>query len=153
MSDDATRENTSAIRELVILVGQTTKDVDKLTKKIDGLIPVHEKINSISIRISNIEDTNKRGFSPATTKLLMYGVVSVALIFGTWVTDKYYTFHEDYIKTVGKIESRKKTIDGRIKRRTVRLKKIEDNQKRNFDRENLERQYRLSNNTKEDEIK
>lgn len=64
----------------------TTKNVDKLVSNMEKLIPVHEELKNLGMRITDLEDESKQGVRPSTLKSILISVGFVLLSFGTWVT-------------------------------------------------------------------
>ena len=64
----------------------TTKNVDKLVSNMEKLIPIHEELKNLGIRITDLEDESKQGVRPSTLKSILISVGFVLLSFGTWVT-------------------------------------------------------------------
>ena len=61
-----TIDNTIAIGKLIAVQERTTDDVDKLVRHIEKFLPVHSKL--------------------ANLRTILFGVIFVALGFGTWIT-------------------------------------------------------------------
>lgn len=64
----------------------TTKNVDKLVSNMEKLIPIHEELKNLGIRITDLEDESKQGVRPSTLKSILISVGFILLSFGTWVT-------------------------------------------------------------------
>lgn len=64
----------------------TTKNVDKLVSNMEKLIPVHEELKNLGMRITDLEDESKQGVRPSTLKSILISVGFILLSFGTWVT-------------------------------------------------------------------
>lgn len=89
-----------AIQDLLLAVNgleksqeTTVKNVDKIALAMEKLIPVHEKLESINTRVSDLETESENGVRPVTLKHLLIYAVMVAIGFGTWIT--LYVFSID----------------------------------------------------------
>ena len=86
-----TTENSLAIKELITLSNQSTKDTDKLIRHIDSLLPIDERVRSVSGRVETLEGDARDGVRPRTLKeLLMYATI-ILLGFGSWITLMYFS--------------------------------------------------------------
>lgn len=92
----ATSENSLAIRELITLATQTTKDTDKFMKHLEALLPLHTKIENIEDKQKKHEEEAGLGIRPATLKNLLIYAVVILLSFGVWTTNAYFSLQNDY---------------------------------------------------------
>lgn len=106
-----TTENSLAIKELITLSSQATKDTDKLVKHLDNLIPIHEKVNGVNKRLENLEEEAVKGIRPETLKNLLKWAVAIILGFGTWIT----LAHFGLIEKVNDNKNQINYLKGRIK--------------------------------------
>jgi hypothetical protein len=86
-----TLENSKAIARLTAISENTTKDIDKLVKHIDKILPVHEQIANI--------------------KKIMYSAISVATIYGAWQVLGYFDLRELVINQKTNYENIKSHVE------------------------------------------
>jgi len=90
-----TIDNTVAIGQLVALQERTTKDVDKLVTHIEKFLPVHSKL--------------------ANLRTTLYGVIAIALGFGTWITLDHFRLSEENATHIAVQAERELTKDAEQK--------------------------------------
>ncbi len=77
-----TRANTVAIAEIVVVVKQLTKDVDKMVTHLD-ILPV-VRVQSLEARMKKLEDAcNKRSWFAFSTMLTILGIFTYQFFFSS----------------------------------------------------------------------
>lgn len=88
-------ENTKNIAELTAIAKNTSKDVEKLVNQFEKLIPVHEMIKNLDLKIDELKKDIDDGIKPKTLKNLLVITFSIVISFGTWTVLNIFNIKKD----------------------------------------------------------
>lgn len=88
-------ENTKNIAELTAIAKNTSKDVEKLVNQFEKLIPVHEMIKNLNLKIDELKKDIDDGIKPKTLKNLLVITFSIVISFGTWTVLNIFNIKKD----------------------------------------------------------
>jgi len=88
-----TIDNSVAIGQLTVISERTTKDVDRLVKHIEKILPIHEKLSNL--------------------KKILYSTITLSLAFCCWITLEHLELKSDFhsLEKVEKVKHEKITVE------------------------------------------
>jgi len=100
-----TVDNTVAIGQLTVISERTTKDVDRLVKHIEKILPIHEKLSNL--------------------KKILYSTITLIFAFCCWISLEHFDLKSNF-HSLEKVEAEKhKGIDKKINTNTNQITYLE----------------------------